>query len=187
MNSIGSMISPSSTTFVEPSVTLLRSSWSHDASSPSPTLSVRSASATLATSRALGWKECGSAPTGSRLNTSTRSPPTFLTQSATKLVVVTTLSDGGEAGVVLVAGWDTAAVGLGIWVGSPALPVSAVGSDTAAIGLRAWVGSSTLPVSFEHAAATMSRAKVKMTALARAAVKLLAISLICLSNLHSVV
>ena len=80
------------------------SSSSHSASRPRPTVNTRSASATLATSRAPGRNVCGSPPGGRRLKTSTLSPPTTRAQSATKLVVATTWIGGPEgAGASLAA------------------------------------------------------------------------------------
>ena len=69
--------------------------------------STRSAFASLATSAAPGCQEWGSPPVGSRLNTSTRSPPTIRVQSAAKFVVVMTLSFGASLG----AGWAAAPAG----------------------------------------------------------------------------
>ena len=63
-----------------------------------------SASVILATSLAPGWNVCGSTPIGSRLNTSTPSPPTFCTQSATMFDVVTTWIGGASSSVVEAAG-----------------------------------------------------------------------------------
>ena len=97
---MGSTNSPRATTLDSSALALCTRSSSQTASRPRPIVNTISASATLATSRAPGWNECGSPPGGSRPKTSTPSPPTIRAQSATKLVVVTTWM-GGPEGVAL--------------------------------------------------------------------------------------
>ena len=98
-------------------VAFSRRSWSQPPSMPSPMLRTTSASEILATSLAPGWNVCGSLPTGSRLNTSTPSPPTFCTQSATMLDVVTTSIGGCSAGAAGGAAGGAGAAGAGglVW------------------------------------------------------------------------
>ena len=83
-----------------------------------------SASATLATSRAPGWYECGSPPAGSRPKTSTLSPPTTRAQSATKLAVATTWIGGGAVVVVASATVGCGSSATSAWV-SPSSPQAA--------------------------------------------------------------
>ena len=83
---------------------------------------------TLATSLAPGWKVCGSAPTGTRLKTSTWSPPTFSTQSATMLFVTTTLIDVGGAASAAAVG--AAASRMGVALPVPAEHAARTNSST---------------------------------------------------------
>ena len=84
------------------------------------------------------------------LNTSTLSPPTFLTQSATKLVVVTMPSFGSAT-----ASWDAAGVGAACAVGSAVAAWDAAGAEVACA-----VGSALSSPLSEQAATAKSSAMV---------------------------